>query len=209
VAPGNTPGPAEFSLPNGIAAGPGGVIWVSDNSGEYSAITALRLQQDTTAAATAPEATAAPTIPPVELVRQWASTATASSFYAPDYEPEGATGPPNVAGCQDSPEAWAPETPDSEARLELRFREPVFAVGVNIHQSYNPGLITEVELIDERGSVSAVYSAEPIRGGECPALLEIAFDQTLTRIVAVRITLDGRGGTEWAEIDAVELVGIP
>jgi sugar lactone lactonase YvrE len=213
VAPGKLPGPAEFSLPNGIAAAPGGVVWVSDNSGEYSAITALRLQVDESAAATAqagaPQATAAPAPAPVDVVRQWASEATASSFYAPDYDPAGATGAPNVAGCQDSPDAWAPAAPDTLDTLEVRFPNPVFATGVDVHQSFNPGLVTKVELIDERGRASTVYTASPARGGPCPAVLEARFDQTLTRVAAVRLTVDQRGGSDWAEIDAVELIGVP
>ena len=213
VAPGSTPAPGEFSLPNGIAAGPGGVVWLSDNSGEYSAVTALRLRLDQSAAATAqaaaPEATAAPTPPAADLVRQWATEASASSFYAPDYEPAGATGSPNVPTCQDSPDAWASADPNGLEQLELRFRAPVFAVGVNIHQSYNPGFVSKVELIDERGATATVYSATPALTEPCPAVLSVSFEQTLTRIVGVRLTVDQRSGANWAEIDAVELVGVP
>ncbi len=213
VAPGKTPDPGEFSLPNGIAAGPGGVVWVSDNSGEYSAVTALRLQVDQAAAATAqagsePAATVA--APPAEgLLRQWASEASASSFYAPDYDPGGATGPPNVTGCQDSPDAWAPAAPDSLETLEVRFGIPVFALGLNVHQSYNPGLISKIELIDERGAAQTVYRATPALAEPCPSVLSISFAQSLTRVVAARLTVDQRGGTNWAEIDAVELLGVP
>jgi DNA-binding beta-propeller fold protein YncE len=213
VAPGSMPGPGEFSLPNGVAAGPGGVVWVSDNSGEYSAVSALRLQADAAAAATAqaalPQATAAPSPAPEQLVRQWASEATASSFYAPDYEPAGATGAPDVATCQDSPDAWASADPNGLETLELGFRTPIFAVGVTIHQSYNPGFVSKVELIDERGEASTVYTATPAPGGVCPGALEVGFEQTLTRVVAVRLTVDQRSGANWAEIDAVELIGVP
>ncbi|GAB4448539.1 MAG: NHL repeat-containing protein [Chloroflexi bacterium OHK40] len=213
VAPGNIPGPGEFSLPNGIAVAPGGVVWVSDNSGEYSAITALRLRVDQAAAATAqaarPEATAAPSPIPADVVRQWATEASASSFYAPDYDPAGATGRPDVSACQDSPDAWAAADPNGLETLELRFRAPVFAVGVNIHQSYNPGFISKVELIDERGEATTVYTATPARSESCPAILEITFEQTLTRVTAVRLTVDQRPGANWAEIDAVELIGVP
>ncbi|MFV9506748.1 MAG: NHL repeat-containing protein [Oscillochloridaceae bacterium umkhey_bin13] len=213
--PGTLPPPGQISLPNGIAAAPGGVVWVSDNSGEYSAITALRLQRDQVAAATAeaqnvpqPDLTPTPVPPPVDLVRQWASEANASSFYAPDYEPAGATGPPDVVGCQDSPNAWASADPNGLEILELRYREPVFAVGVVIHQSYNPGFITQVELLDERGASLVVYTAVPMLASECPQALEIAFEQTLTRINAVRLTIDQRPGANWSEIDAVELIGV-
>ena len=215
AAPAATPAPGEFSLPNGVAAAPGGVVWVSDNSGEYSAVSALRLEVDQAAAATAQALAATPapsaqaTPPASALTRQWASEATASSFYAPDYDPAGATGPPNVPGCQDSPDAWASADPNGLETLELRYRMPVFAVGVVVHQSYNPGFVSRVELIDERGEARTVYVADPAPADQCPLALELSFEQTLTRIVAVRLTVDQRPGANWNEIDAVELVGVP
>jgi hypothetical protein len=215
ASPGAIPAPGEFSLPNGVVAAPGGVVWVSDNSGEYSAVSALRLAVDQAAAATAqalagtPVPSMRPTPLAASLVRQWASTATASSFYAPDYDPAGATGAPDVPACQDSPDAWASADPNGLETLELRFRAPVFAVGVVIHQSYNPGFISKVELIDERGEAKTVFTATPAATPPCPQPLELSFEQTLTRIVAVRLTVDQRPGANWNEIDAVELIGVP
>ncbi|PDV97265.1 NHL repeat-containing protein [Candidatus Chloroploca asiatica] len=220
VTRGNLPAPGEFNLPNGLAAAPGGIVWVSDNSGEYSAITALRLQLDQEALAAADEETSAtaeslgeeaaliPTLNPETLIRQWASEATASSFYAPDYDPAGATGPPDVVGCQDSPNAWAAATPDTLETLELRYATPVFAVGVVIYHSFNPDFVNQIELIDERGEVFTVYTGEPGPSETCPLAREITFPQTLTRIVGVRLTIDQRSGANWNEIDAVELLGV-
>lgn len=214
AAPGVTPRPGEFALPNGIVAAPGNVVWVSDNSGEYSAVSALRLVSDpvgeaTAAAAATAMAPTATAIPAADLLRQWASEATASSFYAPDYGPDGATGPPDVEGCQDSPDAWASADPNGLETIELRFRTRVFAIGLNIYQNHQPGFISKVELLDERGRTTQVYSGEPALSANCPGTLELSFEQTLTRIVAVRITVDQRSGANWSEIDAVELVGLP
>ena len=215
AALGTIPAPGEFGLPNGVAAAPGGVVWVSDNSGEYSAVTALHLTVDEGAAATAqalaatPLATTQTTTPTSVLVRQWASEASASSFYAPDYDPAGATGAPNVPTCQDSRDAWAAADPNGLETLELRFAVPVFAVGLTVHQSYNPGFISKIELIDEHGATKSVYTATPALATSCPLPLTLTFDQTLTRVVAVRLTVDQRPGANWSEIDAVELVGVP
>ncbi len=208
---GATPAAGAFSLPNGIAAGPGGVVWVSDNSGEYSAVTALRLVAEPVVNATAAvsDAIVGTPTPDERLLRQWANSAVASSSYEPDYGPDGATGPPDVEGCQDSPDAWASADPNGLETLELRYRTPVFAVGVTIHQNHQPGFISRVELIDERGSTRSVYTAEPALSGECPLILNLSFEQTLTRIVAVRLTVDQRSGANWSEVDAVELVGLP
>jgi len=214
VAPGKIPAPGEFSLPNGIAVGPGGVVWVSDNSGEYSAVTALRLTMDEAAVATAlaQPATGTPgaALPGENLLRQWAVEASASTFYAPDYDPASVTGPPDVDGCQDSPNAWASAAPNTLETLEVRFATPVFAVGLNVHQSYTPGFISKIELLDERGEARTVYTATPAPAETCPAVLSVTFAQTLTRVVGARLTVDQRAGaTTWAEIDAVELVGTP
>ncbi|MEI7771702.1 MAG: hypothetical protein WCI67_17050, partial [Chloroflexales bacterium] len=208
AAPGNAPSAGEFSLPNGIAAAPGGVIWVSDNSGEYSAVTALRLSARPAVADATPGATAAP-VPEDALLHQWADSATASSFYAPDYDPAGATGPPNVAGCQDSTDAWASADPSGLDRLDLKFKTPVFATRLTIYQNHQPGYISQVELVDERGEVIPVYTGTPALSDICPLALPISFDQTLSRIVSVRVTVDQRGGANWSEVDAVELIGVP
>ncbi len=207
ATPGSIPNPGEISLPNGIVAAPGGIVWVSDNSGEYSAISAFRLQTDAVALATALALT--PEAAPVsELTQQWAVAATASDFYPPDYDPSGVVGPPDVEGCQDSPNAWAPATPGSRATLTVTFAEPLFATGIVVQQNHQPGSITQIELIDEQGGARTVYRAEPALASECPLALTIAFDQTLTRIVNARITLDQPDGV-WSEIDAVALIGVP
>ncbi|WP_322490185.1 NHL repeat-containing protein [Chloroflexus sp.] len=208
AAPGSIPNPGELSLPNGIVAAPGGVVWVSDNSGEYSAVTAFRLQTDADALATAMALTPVAEAPPSETVQQWAASATASSFYAPDYDPSGVVGPPDVPSCQDSPKAWAPATPGSRETLTVSFADPVFATGLIIYQNHQPGYITLVELIDEQGTAKVVYRAEPAPAPECPFALTITVEQALTRIVGARITLDQRDGS-WSEIDAVALIGVP
>ncbi|WP_298402964.1 NHL repeat-containing protein [uncultured Chloroflexus sp.] len=207
AAPGSIPNPGELSLPNGIVVAPGGVVWVSDNSGEYSAVTAFRLQTDAAALATAMALTPVAEAPPSETVQQWVASATASSFYAPDYDPSGVVGPPDVPECQDSPNAWAPATPGSRETLTVTFAEPVFATGLIIYQNYQPGYITLVELIDEQGTAKVVHRADPVPLSECPFALTITFEQTLTRIVGARITLDQRDGS-WSEIDAVALIGV-
>jgi len=208
ATPGSIPNPGEISLPNGIVAAPGGVVWVSDNSGEYSAVSAFRLQVDTAAMATALALTPEPIAPAGEIKQQWAVSAAASSFYAPDYDPAGVIGPPDVPTCQDSPNAWAPATPGSRETLTVDFAEPLFATGLIIHQNYQPGYIVQVELIDEQGTVRVVYRAEPAPATECPFVQTITVEQTLTRIVSARITLDQRDGS-WSEIDAVALIGVP
>lgn len=204
---GTLPLPGQFSLPNGITVAPGDAVWVSDNSGEYSAITALRLFA--TSDISGSQATAIRPIAEGGYLRQWAYTATASSSYGDDYGPDGATGPPDVEGCQDSTNAWAPVTPDTLETLELTYQNPVFATQVTIYQNHQPGFVSQIELQDERGTWTSVYTGEPALQSVCPYKMEVAFEPTLYRVVGVRVTVDQRQDANWSEIDAVEIVGVP
>lgn len=222
--PGTLPAPGQFSNPNGIAVAPGGVVWVSDNAGEYSALTAMRLESEDQAppgegsvvstdgvtSTTATTGTGRGTIRPSgALSHQWASEATASSHYGEDYGPENVVGPPDVEGCQDSPNAWAPATPDTLETLEVTFETPVFASQINIHQNHQPGFVTEVELLDERGSYTTVYTGTARLQSVCPQVMKVSFEPLIFRVVGARLTIDQRGDANWSEIDAVELIGIP
>lgn len=208
---GTTPQPGQFSLPNGIAAAPGEIVWVSDNAGEYSAVTALRLFTNAEAQATADaQATAEATpIPQTVLSREWASEAIASSQYNEDYGADGATGPPDVDVCRSSTDAWAPISPGTLETMELEFDQPLFATNVNVYQSHQPGTISMVEVLDEQGDYTMVYSGTAtLQQDTCPDILQVSFGPTLLRIVGVRLTIDQRNDNAWTEIDAVELVGL-
>lgn len=211
AAPESIPKIGEFSLPNGLAVTPKDIIWVSDNTGEYSAVTAIQMINNVDVEATAAAAAIASgeitPVPEDALVRQWAKEATASSAYE-GYDAENVTGPPNVTGCIDSMDAWASADPNGLEKLEVRFEQPVFATQVNIHQNHQPGFITNVELLDDAGKTLSVYKAEPALQAECPYVLTVDFVQTPRRIVGVRLTVDQRSGANWNEIDAVELVGV-
>lgn len=204
--PGTTPKPGEFSLPNGIAVSPNGTVWVSDNSGEYSALTALRFPSDTSGAPNPGLPSQGPTN--TALLSQWAASATASSQYDTNYGPDGVTGPPDVQGCQDSNNAWASADPNGIDTLEVRFDTPVYASKINIHQNHQPGFIGKVELLDELGAYTTVYTNTTALTPECPKVLAITFQPTLHRIVGARLTIDQKGGANWTELDAVELIGM-
>jgi streptogramin lyase len=213
VESGTTPQAGRFILPNGIARSLDGVVWVSDNDGEYSAVTALRLVSDTEAQATAvAQATSTPQAPPTPtpaLLRQWASSATASSQYSDEYSAANVVGVPDVAGCEDSTSAWASAEPDGLDTLEVSFDVPVQATGVNIHQNHQPGFITQVEVLDSQNKATSVYTGTARLHNVCPSTMEVSFDPMPFRISRVRLTIDQRSGANWSEIDAVELVGIP
>ena len=217
AAQGSIPAPGQFSLPNGIAAAGGGTVWVSDNSGEYSAVTALRLADAPQAAATAQADATAQTAATAQAVvtatttlsttSTWAASATATSQYDASYAPANVVGPPDAPGCSSGTGSWASHDPNGQDTLEVKFATPLFARSLNVYQNHQPGFIVGVELIDERGAATRVYTAAPRASAACPDVLRVSFPQTLLRITSARIILDQRTGASWNEIDAVELVG--
>ena len=94
---------------------------------------------------------------------QWASTAKATSTYGDakdpqDYSASKATGAPDVANFSDNGNAWtAKEADGGIERLEVGFARPVHASEIRIRQSFAPGAIIKVELIDTTGAGHVVY----------------------------------------------------
>lgn len=149
--------------------------------------------------------------------RQWALKAWASTAYGgllgegnDDWSPSAATGSPDVSECKDNGHAWAPEKEDmGEQWLELEYDCPVYVSGINIHETYGPGAVKRIELINN-GIYNVVYECMDSKGcktKQCPRYFEINFgNMTNYTSDRVRIILD-TDLPGWNEIDAVELVG--
>lgn len=147
--------------------------------------------------------------PEMELIRQWASSATASSQYGdPDWAAHQATGAPDTLDCGDLETAWASLEPDGIDWLEVGYDTPLYPTEVHIYESHTPSQITLVEILDAEGNYHEVYSAVPVMKIDCPWVLSIEVEDADYLGVAVRITVD-QSVIEfpWDEIDAVELVG--
>jgi hypothetical protein len=145
-----------------------------------------------------------------EEMRQWASTATASSeFDNPDQAATQATGAPDTFECQDLPTAWCPADYETVEWLELGYDVPVRPTEVNIVQTYSPDQVVKVELVDTDGTYHEVYTAEPVNlWDECLYTLSIPVEADY-QAVGVRITIDQSVlDMSYNEIDAVELVGV-
>jgi hypothetical protein len=153
------------------------------------------------------EPTAVPIVSEPVLLRQWASSATASSAYDVEYWTAAmATGAPNVQTCRDSADAWASLSGDTVEWLEVSFDTPVTPTEINIHENFNPGQIVSVEIIDLDGVYHEIYGSSP-EVASCPRILTISQD-TFRVINKIRITVDQSVlDIPWNEIDAVELVG--
>lgn len=151
--------------------------------------------------------------PQAEEVRQWASSATASSEYSsPGWAAMQATGEPDtiVTECEDDVTAWASSGSDTVEWLELGFDTPVVPTEINIIQTHAPDQVIQVEVIDTGGDYHTVYTGEPENLWElCPYTLTVFVDGVDFAVDSVKITIDQSViETSWNEIDAVELVGL-
>jgi hypothetical protein len=150
--------------------------------------------------------------PDSNTLAQWASRASATSEYDKDsWSAMQATGEPDTRGCGDLMTAWASATATEQAELTVMFDEAVIPSAINIYQTYNPGSITQVAVIDaETGDLLIIEdSADMIDSTPCPRVHSIVLknDEESPVVNGVVITLDQSIGGGWNEIDAVELIG--
>ena len=109
-----------------------------------------------------------------EVIRQWASSATASTEYdSPGYAAEQATGAPDTPDCGDHETAWASEEGLTIDWLEIQYDTPVIPIEINIYESHTPTQVSLVELVDTSGFYHEVYSAVPEMQGDCPYILSV------------------------------------
>jgi len=153
-------------------------------------------------------------VPQVEggQIRQWASSATASTEYgSPEWAASQASGAPDTPDCSDSPTAWAAAESNTVDWIELGYDVPVIPSQVNIVQSYSPSQVSQVELIDEAGSYHKIYNEAPLLMDTCPFTLSLPVHGVNFPVKGVRVTIDQSviEVSSWNEIDAVELVGSP
>jgi hypothetical protein len=143
-------------------------------------------------------------------IRQWATSAIATSEYGPDnWSAAQATGVADSKVCEDAVTAWASATVSMMDAITLFYDEAVYATQVNIYQNYNPGAITSVELIAADGSEIFEIPNSFDAGTPCPGVFTVDVELSKTAVFGVRIWLDQSLIGDWNEIDAVELVGLP
>lgn len=147
---------------------------------------------------------------PEVSLHQWATTATASSEYGGGWAASEATGAPDVYPyCGDEYGAWASASSNTIDWLEVSFTTPVYPTQVNIYQTYNPDVITEIELFFTAGGSYVIPVTPSAPYVDCPAQI---FSQDIPAgfglVDRVRITVDQTLSGNWSEIDAVELVGM-
>jgi hypothetical protein len=198
---------------------PGAEPEASEEAGDAAA----RAAQSPAASITAPAASAnVPTATQVALAEideqdivqdpkgQWASAARASTQYGDeDFSARQATGTPDVPSHADDRRAWAPSASERQREwLEVTFATPVSATELRIRQSFNPGTIVRVDVIDTEGRSVATWSGRDASAylPERIAWFAIRFPATQVPVQRARIVLDTPAAKGWKEIDAVQLV---
>lgn len=146
--------------------------------------------------------------PEMEVIRQWAIFATASSEYGnPGFSAFQATGAPESTECGDFSNAWASAEATSVDWLELLYEKPVYPEQINIYQNNLPDQVVKVEVIDPNLNYYIVYTGEP-SVTECPYTLTVEVTDIDFPVTGVKVTIDQSIlDASWDEIDAVELVG--
>lgn len=146
-----------------------------------------------------------------ELLAQWASGASASSAYGEsDWSALQATGAPNTGACGDFTTAWAAAIPDSaEEWLELSYDRFVFPTEIRIYETYHPGAVVRVEVINRVAEYITIWEGPPHEQDECPHLFVVPVPEQAIPVAGVRITIDQSKFGDWSEIDAVQLIGRP
>ena len=146
---------------------------------------------------------------------QWAISAEASSSYQDhtgkdSWSADQMTGKPNVENYGDNGNAWTSKEADQGLEwVQLTFAKAVNANEVRIRQTYNPGAIIKVELIDEKGKNHTVWEGVDKTKYEPDKIQYFfsKFDKTDYKTKTVKITLATNSVQGWNEIDAVQLIG--
>jgi hypothetical protein len=142
-------------------------------------------------------------------ISQFAKEASASSQYSsPGWSAIQAAGAPNSAGCGDFSSAWASLQSKGKDWLLLSYDQPVIPTRIVIYQSFQPGAVALVEVVDEAGKSFTVYEADPTIDSICPSMLEIEVKDVNNLVRSIRITIDQSNHNGWNEIDAVQLFGV-
>ena len=144
-------------------------------------------------------------------IEQWAVAAEASSQYTDDsWSAQQATGAPDTPEAGDNATAWAAAAADDQVEtLALVFEQPVNPTAIEIYESFNPGAVTQIEVLDPNTDEwVVVWSGEADTVGQELAV----FSPVLTAVDfvtdQVRLTIDEPAIAGWNEIDAVKLIGV-
>ena len=124
-----------------------------------------------------------------------------------NWGPEQATGAPNTPVAGDKTTAWASATADGQKEwLELTYAQAVQPLAVLVYETYNPGALTAVSVLDADGRETCVWSGTDPTGRERDKGVSVIPFQTTGKVIRVRLYIDSPAVKGWNEIDAVGLL---
>ena len=144
------------------------------------------------------------------LLRQWASSAEATSQYSPDrWSAMHATGEPDVPEWADDGNAWTTLDSDEGIQsIELTYETAVVPRAVNVVESFKGGAVVRIEA-REAGTEAwtELWSGEDPSPPDELATFSPELEPVAFATDTIRVTLDTDLVAGFNEIDAVELVG--
>jgi len=120
------------------------------------------------------------------------------------YSANQALGKPNVlpAGGE-NPNAWVPDKPRRKEFIKLGFANPTSIRQIAIAESYNPTALYKIFVYDEAGKEYEITTLNPKPLPIKSRMLNVFFEPTLYKVVAVKLEFDGTALPEYFGIDAV------
>lgn len=126
------------------------------------------------------------------------------------FAPEKVLGEPNAQPLgQISNEAWIPAKDGANEFIEVRFAKSIIAQQVTVIESFNPGSVTKIELIDIKGEHHEVYTNKnPGPLPEAYRTLQAKFKPEKYRTIGVRVTMNTAKVEGVNQIDAIGIANV-
>jgi outer membrane protein OmpA-like peptidoglycan-associated protein len=126
------------------------------------------------------------------------------------FAPEKVLGEPNAQPLgQISNDAWIPAKDGSNEFIEVRFAKSILAQQVTVIESFNPGSVTKIELVDIKGEHHEVYTNKnPGPLPEAYRTLQVKFKPEKYRTIGVRVTMNTAKVAGVNQIDAIGVANV-
>jgi len=142
------------------------------------------------------------------IIRQWVNTATATSeLSSEDWSANQLIGEPDSPCGEESSSSWASVEAGTVETLTVYFEAGAYPTEINIHENFSPGNVVSISLIPSDGTPIEISNSSSSGNTGCihTVLVQGADRDIFT--IGLEIQVDQSSSGDWAEIDAIELVG--
>ncbi|MBL9016013.1 MAG: hypothetical protein JNL83_17630 [Myxococcales bacterium] len=148
-----------------------------------------------------------------EPVMVWAATVRgfSSQYSEASWSAQRVLGAPDVYPQHgDLVNAWASRgADDADEWIEVGFAQATRASAIELYETFNPGAVSEIELVTASGNRITAYQGSPAASGPQANKLRVELACSDEPIVAVNVRLGSRRVVGWNEIDAIGLQRCP